>query len=121
MRVMSDDASGRCEPVPDWLVAAISSGLKGQGRTLAAARAVKSRHFSKVWFVSAFVEGPDLEGRDALGTWATNGLEEQGLIYAVNVVAEELSDWGAGGTAQAALSMDDDGAVESQWCCRGIR
>jgi hypothetical protein len=112
-------ASERCENVPQGLVNAIASGLTVQGGgTLSHARAVKSDDYRKVYFISADIDGPGLEGSDDVGTWSKSGPVRvgDGLIFAVDAVANEFSDWGDGRTTDAMLSMEDDGAEESQDC-----
>ncbi len=48
----------------------------------------------------------------------TNDLNGGGLIYSVDAVAEEFSDWGPGGQTDAGFSMSDDGAQESVDCAK---
>lgn len=106
-----------CMPVPHAVVKAIESGLTVQGGgKLRGAYAVKSRDFSSVYFISAEIQGPGLENNGDIGTWATNRLEVGGLIYTVDSVAQEFSDWGHGDKTDAQLSMDDDGAEDSAKC-----
>jgi hypothetical protein len=115
-----NDASARCENVPQALVDAMEEGLEvtGGGGTLTNAKAVKSNDFERVYFISADIDGPGLEGPDDIGTWAKSGPLRvgEGLILAVDGVANEFSDWGDGRKTDAMLSMDNDGAEESKDC-----
>jgi hypothetical protein len=114
-----EEESSRCEKVPPGLVKAIESGLTVTGGgSLTEAWAVKSEDFKRVYFVSADIDGPGLEGTDDIGTWAKSGPLRvgRGLILAVDAVANEFSDWGDGRTTDAQLSMSNDGAEESTDC-----
>jgi hypothetical protein len=55
-----------------------------------------------------------------VATWATNTLEPGGLIYSIDSLAEEFSDWGPGDRTQTSLTMSDDGAALSQDCVRAL-
>jgi hypothetical protein len=57
-------------------------------------------------------------GGDDIGVWATNNIDEAGggLIFSVNEVAKEFSDWGDGSLTDARTSMTDDGAEEARDC-----
>lgn len=112
--------TSRCEIVPPELLAAIASGLSvAGGGTLREAQAVKSADYTKAWFVAAEIDGPGLEGDGDIGLWVTNGLDSSyGLIYSVDGVANEFSDWGDGGATDAGFSQFDDGAQEAVDCLR---
>jgi len=113
------EEASRCEPVDDVLFRAISDGLtiSGGGGSLRNAQAVKSDDYEEVWFVAADLQGKNLEGSDDIGIWATNSLAAgEGLIFAVDEVAQEFSDWGDGGQTDAQLSINDDGAQEARGC-----
>lgn len=118
---VSQPRDPRCLNVPRSVVRAIATGLKVTGGgTLRFAQAVKSGDFSRVYFVSADLQGSGLEGTDDVGTWAINRLRLGGLILTVDSVSEEFSDWGHGDTTDAQLSMSDDGAELSQECVAAI-
>jgi hypothetical protein len=108
----------RCVSVDRSLVEAIATGLTvSGGGTLRDAYAVKSDDFQKVYFVSAEIDGPGIEGDGDVGTWATNSLEAGGgLILAVDGIANEMSDWADGRKTDAAFSLSDDGVDESRAC-----
>lgn len=115
-------ASSRCRSVPPALVSAIETGLTVTGGgTLHNTQAVKSRDFNRVWFISAEIDGPGLEGEGDIGTWAKSGplAVGGGLILSIDAVAQEFSDWGHGDTTDANLTMDDDGASGSHDCVEG--
>jgi hypothetical protein len=108
-------AAPKCKSATPPLVAAISAGLD-DGLTLRNVVAVRSRDFKKAYFVAGEVEGPGLEGSGDVGVWVTNSPSGNGLIYSVDAVAEEFSDWGPGGQTDAKFSMSDDGASAAQRC-----
>jgi hypothetical protein len=110
--------SDRCEAVPRALVDTIASRLTGR-ETLRDARAVKSGDFGRVWFVSAEIDGPGLDGDGEVGTWAKTGplAVGTGRILSVDTVfAQQLSGWDAGDTTYADVTMADDGAEASRRC-----
>jgi len=110
--------AGSCQEVPRALVAAIATRLTAK-ETLRNVRAVRSRDFKHVWFVSAEIDGPGLEGNGDIGTWAKTGSRAArgGLILSVDsVFAQVLSGWPAGDSTYAGVTMDDDGARESRDC-----
>lgn len=114
-------AGSRCEPVDDALVSAIGEGLTVDGGSLRNARAAKSGDHQEVWFVAADIQAGGLEGPGDIGVWATNSLTAgEGLVYSVDEVAKELSDWGDGGQTDARLSANDDGAQEAKGCVEAI-
>jgi hypothetical protein len=91
------------------------------GGQLKGAKAVKSNDFESVYYVSAELQGPGLEGSGDIATWATNSLKAgEGLILAADAVAKEFSDWGAdvgeGSAPAETMSLDNDGAEESRAC-----
>ena len=112
-----EQASSRCEIVPADVVVAIGEGLQGGG-TLQTVRAVESSDFESVYFISAQIDSPGIAGDGEVGTWARSGSldEDGGAIYSVDSAAKEFSDWIDGGSTDAELSMDDDGAEESRGC-----
>jgi hypothetical protein len=112
-------ASARCLSVPRGLVKAIATGLTvNGGGTLHHARAVRSRDFKRVYFISAEIDGPGMKGRGDIGTWVKSGPLRVGggLIFAVDGFANEFSDWGDGRKTDAHVSTSDDGAGESKAC-----
>jgi hypothetical protein len=118
----SGGEASRCRDVPQGLVDGIEEGLTVTGGgTLRDAQAVKSEDFERVWFISAEIDGPGIEGDGDIGTWAKSGplAVGGGLILSVDAVAKEFSDWGHGDTTDAELSMSDDGAQESHDCVEG--
>jgi hypothetical protein len=111
-------ASSRCHDVPRALVTAIATRLTAQ-ETLRNAQAVKSGELKRVWFISAEIDGPGLQGTGDIGTWAKVGplAADGGLILSVDsVFAQELSGWPRGDTTYVDATMDDDGAEESHDC-----
>lgn len=110
-----DETTGdfdRCEPVNASLMTAIEEGLRGY--TLSHAEAVRSNDFESAWFVAGIVDGT--EGEPAL--WVANDISQgrPELLYSVNDVALDVSDWGDGTGTDAAFSPSDDGASEAIGC-----
>lgn len=113
-----DESTGnadRCEPVDASLTAAIEEGLNGS--TLARAEAVKSDDFESAWFIAGVMEGSESEP----ALWVTNDISQggAGVLYSVNDVARDVSDWGDGTRTDAAFSPTDDGASEAIGCVSG--
>ena len=112
--------SDRCEQVPRALVNTIAGRLTAQER-LRNARAVKSSDFKSVsvWFISAEIDGPGLDGDGEIGTWATTRplAVGAGRILSIDTVfAQQLSGWERGDTTYAGVTMANDGAEESRHC-----
>lgn len=105
----------RCRKVPRATVEARSAGVE-PGLTVGEARAVRSKDFERAYFVSIELDGRGLEDAGDVATWVTNRLKGGGSIFSVGTIANEFSDWGDGGTTDAAFSLSDDGAQESQDC-----
>ena len=113
-----DEPSGttdRCAPVDASLVTAIEEGLRGN--TLARAEAVKSDDFESAWFIAGIVE----EAGSEPALWVINDISQggAGVMYSVNDVARDVSDWGDGTRTDAAFSPSDDGASEALSCVSG--
>ena len=108
----------RCTDVPRALVHRIASRLTAE-ETLRNAHAVRARDRAGVWFISAEIDGPGLEGARDIGTWAKLGppAVDAGKILAVDsVFAQQLSGWTRGDLTYAYLTMDDDSAEKSHDC-----
>jgi hypothetical protein len=109
--------TGRCEKVSSAMLNAIAAGLTVDGSgTLCNGYAVKSDDFSKVYMVAADIQGVGMEGTDEVGVWATNSLDGSGLIFAVDGLAQEFSDWGDGDTTDANITQSSDGVSEAKEC-----
>jgi hypothetical protein len=109
-----------CRPASKALVAAIEQGLTvtGGGK-LRRAYIVRSNDFEKVYMVAADIQGDGLEGDDDIGVWATNSPKAEGLIYAVDSVAQEFSDWGDADKTDAAIDASAHGVDEGRACVEG--
>lgn len=92
----SDEAAAECITVPADLVRGIEEGLTTSGRgRLRNARAVMSDD-PEGYLISADIQAAGLEGDDDIATWSRTGSDiNSGLLFAVDSVARELSDWGA--------------------------
>ena len=109
--------TGRCEKVSSAVLNAIAEGLTVTGGgTLREGYAVKSNDFAKVYMVAADIQGTGMEGDNEIGVWATNSLDGAGLIFAVDGVAKEFSDWGHGDTTDANITLSSDGVDEAKEC-----
>lgn len=109
--------TGRCELVSSAVLNAIAEGLTMTGGgTLRNGYAVKSDDFSKVYMVAADIQGTGMEGDGEIGVWATNSLDGTGLIFAVDSLAKEFSDWGHGDTTDANITASSDGVAEAKEC-----
>jgi hypothetical protein len=109
--------TGRCEKVSSAVLNAIAEGLTVTGGgTLRNGYAVKSDDFSKVYMVAADIQGAGMEGDNEIGVWATKSLDSAGLIFAVDGVAKEFSDWGHGDTTDAHITQSSDGVSEAEEC-----
>ena len=112
--------TGRCEKVSNALLNAIAEGLTvSGGGTLREGYAVKSNDFAKVYMVAADIQGTGMEGDGEVGVWATNSLDGDGLIFAVDGFAKEFSDWGHGDTTDAHITQSSDGVDEAKECAGG--
>jgi hypothetical protein len=93
-----DEAQGgECLKVPEEVVRGIETGLttSGQGR-LRNAWMVKSAD-PEGYLISADIQASGLEGDGDIATWSRTGSDiNSGLIFAVDGVAREFSEWGAG-------------------------
>jgi len=105
----------RCIVVPAAVVRAVASELRGNGRRLVSAQAVKTTAFSSVFFVSGKIRGAP---STPIGTWATNNLDIGGLIFSIDSVAKRFSKWGDGSKFDPKLTMKLDGARLSRTCTK---
>lgn len=103
----------RCQVVSESVVARVSAGITPGVVLVQPVYAVKSGDFNSVYFVA----GKTKSGNTAV--WATNNLGEGGLTYSINVTALGISDWGDGGTTDAKITMDADGAKVAEACATG--
>jgi hypothetical protein len=109
-----------CQPASKALVAAIEEGLTVTGGgSLRRAHIARSDDFEKVYMVAADVQGDGLEGGGDIGVWATNSPKGEGLIYAIDGVAQEFSDWGHGDQTDAAIDQFAHGVDEARACAEG--
>lgn len=87
-----------CLDVPADLLAGIGEGLTVQGGgSLRNGKAVQSAD-PEGFLIAADIQGPGLEGPNDIGVWAVNGqlsAAESGLVFAVDGIAREFSEWGA--------------------------
>lgn len=106
--------SDRCAPASDGLVSSVETGLTvSGGGSLGSGQVVKSNAFPTLWFLAARVSGPGMSGKD-VGVWATSDDTGHGMIWSVDGMAHEFSDWPKG-----PATMSDDGASIAQGCAKG--
>lgn len=112
-----DKSSGgsRCHRFPKSRVRDLASGLQhGATPMPATARYVRSDDYKRVYFVAVKLRIPG--AGTEVGTWATNRVGGDAGFFAVDGIAKEFSDWGDGGTTDANITINDDGADESKEC-----
>lgn len=110
----------RCQPADPALLAAIAAGLTVDGGgDLRNGWTVRSSDFEKVYFVAAEITGAGMNG--TVGLWATNDPAGAGMIFAVDGLANEFSDWADGRKTDAAFSTFNDGAREAIDCAKSTR
>lgn len=113
----------QCLSVPSVVVEWIEGGLVDNS-SLKNVQAVKSNDFNSVYFVSGYLQNPDLGDTGTIATFSLNNItfddSSRGrLVLAIDDVAKEFSeDWFHGDRtgAQFHITMSDDGARESQKC-----
>jgi hypothetical protein len=106
----------RCLNVPANIVANINEGFNTEGLSIQKAKAVKSKDFGSVYFISGDIQGPGLEGNDEIATFATNKLDSPGIYLSVDNIAKEFSVFPDASTTDAKATMKDDGALLSRDC-----
>jgi hypothetical protein len=110
-------AEPSCDRASKKLLNAIASGLEVDGGgKLRNGFIVRSGDFEEVYMVAADIQGPGMEGGDDIGVWATNSPQAEGVIYAVDAVAQEFSDWGDADKTDAGITQADDGVVQARSC-----
>lgn len=126
------EPDAECLDVPRATVRAIASGLTTQGRgslrSAAAARAETDEDFRgfemPLYLVSADIQAAGLQGDGDIATWVlTHSLVAgDGLILAVDSVAKEFSEWGAGANPGSPVEewtsgLRDDEAYDRSRSC----
>lgn len=107
--------ASRCKAASSALIAALRDSLKPDyAGKLEKASVVKSKDFSKVYFVAARVSSAD-----AVATWATNDPRGRGSVFSVGAVTREVSTFGDGGQTDANITLSADGASEATDCASG--
>jgi hypothetical protein len=115
-----EQPGSECRKASKKLMTAVAAGLEvsgGEG-ALRRGRVVRSKDFDKVFMVAADIQGQGLEGSDDVGVWATNSPTGEGLIFAVDGVAQEFSDWGDADATDAAITSDSHGVEEARACAK---
>ena len=114
----------RCLAVPREMVAVLEDGFEEAARgkwRLLNAQAVRSKSFKKMFFISAEIDGPIMERKGDIATWASNSLQPyKGIVLAVSALATEFSVYPDGRKTKAEVSMWEDGAVQSKDCVRRL-
>ena len=107
-------AASACEPATSDVMTPIGNKLMPEGVRASNGRFVRSDDHERMYFVSAELDGPGLEGQGDVATWATSSVGGAEAIYAVDDLAREHSDWGP--AAVVDVTVDDHGFVESRDC-----
>jgi hypothetical protein len=87
-------------------------------------KAVKSKDYENLYFMSGDLEGAGLEGDNDIATFATNADITSskgyldGIIMSVNGVASEFYNWPDGRKSKFNLSTSDDGVEASKDCLK---
>jgi hypothetical protein len=113
-------AAPNCGRASAALINAIETGLEVDGGgSLRRGFIVRSKDFSKVFMVAAEIDGSGLRQKGDVGVWATNSRQGDGLIMAVDAVAQEFSDWGDADKTDAAIESSADGVAQAKECAEG--
>ena len=107
-------AASACEPATSDVMTPIGNKLMPEGVRASDGRYVRSDDHEQMYFVSAELDGPGLEGAGDVATWATPSVGGAEAIYAVDELAKEHSDWRP--ADEVDVTIDDDGAQESRDC-----
>ncbi|MFN2629427.1 MAG: hypothetical protein ABR569_12445 [Gaiellaceae bacterium] len=116
----SRSASGpfnTCLDVPTRLAAEIRTGILLDGGKLSHIKAVTSKAFRGMYFVSARVDGGGAVADVA--TWVTPQLKGSGPVYAVDSTAALISSFGAAIGKSLHLGANAPGAYRSRVCAVG--
>lgn len=109
--------ASRCQPAPAILLDSIAEGLTvNGGGDLRNGWTVHSNDFQKAYFVAAEITGSGMGG--SVGLWVTNDPNNPTMLFSVNTMAKEFSQWGDGTKTDAAFSQADDGAREALDCAQ---
>ena len=103
-----------CEPASSDVMTPIGNKLMPEGVRVSDGRYVRSDDHEQMYFVSAELDGPGLEGEGDVATWATPSVGGAEAIYAVDDLAKEHSDWRP--ADEVDVTIDDHGAQESRDC-----
>jgi hypothetical protein len=107
-------AASACEFATTDVLTPIGNKLVPDGLRVSDGRYVRSEDHDTLYFVSAELDGPGLEGKGDVATWATPSVGGAEGIYAVDDLAREHS--GHSSAEEIGASLDDHGAQESRDC-----
>jgi hypothetical protein len=110
------DGSGDCLPVPQTIMDAIASGEeRWVAMTPVAAAAWKSPDYEDATFIAMQFSRPEIE--DQVGVWAMNNFDTgNGLMLAVDPVAQLLTFWPDADGTDARIAPTDPGVEEAKSC-----
>lgn len=87
-------AASSCEPVSQEKLNRIADGAdKGLEFELADGAAFRSPDHDKVWLIAARMHDGSLGNDVQIGVWASNSLDLDGTILAVNNMAQRFTHW----------------------------
>ena len=101
----------RVEPASEKQIKYISGGIKKETNAeIGEVYVVKSNDFDNVYFCATRLSGPGISN-DCIGVWSISGDKNNpGMIFSVNGIAKQFSDYPDGSKTQANIKMSDDGA-----------
>lgn len=108
------EAAPGCEPATTDVMTPIGNKLVPEGVRASGGRYVRSDDHDRMYFVSAELDGPGLDGPGDVATWATPSVGGAEAIYAVDELAREHSDWRS--ADEVGVAEDDHGFDESRAC-----
>lgn len=107
-------AASACAAATSDVMTPIGNKLMPEGVRASDGRYVRSDDHERMYFVSAELDGPGLEGEGDVATWATPSVGGAEAIYSVDELAMEHSDWRP--ADEVDVTIDDHGAQESRVC-----
>jgi len=101
----------RVEPASEKQIEYISRGIKKETNAeIGKVYVVKSNDYENVYFCATRLSGPGISN-DCIGVWSISGDKNNpGMIFSVNGIAKEFSDYPDGSKTQANITMSGDGA-----------
>jgi len=101
----------RVEPASEKQTEKIRWGIKKETKAeIGIAYVVKSKDYERVYFAATRLFGFGITD-DCIGVWAISGdKNDPGMIFSINGIAKEFSDYPDGNLTKGNVTMSDDGA-----------